>query len=159
MAPGLLVPEIKAVSIEAGFDRSTSDFLFLAQDRRRLCLRLISKYLDARHKGPRPRPVCLLWAISRKRGNTFFDLTVFYGLSYQGPLVHVSCCMSFLFMKLFSKFHHNECTYLCFRLYTPLTTPCSTKTEDFGSGRYCRCLGGIWEPTRRSPLRLGRHVK
>ncbi|KAN0129315.1 chloride channel [Lactarius tabidus] len=37
-------------------------------------------------------------------------LSVSSGLSLgkEGPLVHVSCCMSFLFMKLFSKFHQNE---------------------------------------------------
>ncbi|KAI9433558.1 Cl-channel protein [Lactarius indigo] len=37
-------------------------------------------------------------------------LSVSSGLSLgkEGPLVHVSCCMSFLFMKLFSKFHRNE---------------------------------------------------
>ncbi|KAI9433521.1 chloride channel [Lactarius indigo] len=37
-------------------------------------------------------------------------LSVSSGLSFgkEGPLVHVSCCMSFLFMKLFSKFHRNE---------------------------------------------------
>ncbi|KAI9433512.1 chloride channel [Lactarius indigo] len=39
-----------------------------------------------------------------------FTLSVSSGLSFgkEGPLVHVSCCMSFLFMKLFSKFHRNE---------------------------------------------------
>ncbi|KAH9004455.1 Cl-channel protein [Lactarius hatsudake] len=37
-------------------------------------------------------------------------LSVSSGLSLgkEGPLVHVSCCMAFLFMKLFSKFHRNE---------------------------------------------------
>ncbi|KAH9984423.1 Cl-channel protein [Russula vinacea] len=37
-------------------------------------------------------------------------LSVSSGLSLgkEGPLVHVSCCMSFLFMKLFSQFHLNE---------------------------------------------------
>ncbi|KAI9510532.1 Cl-channel protein [Russula earlei] len=37
-------------------------------------------------------------------------LSVSSGLSLgkEGPLVHVSCCMSFLFMKLFSQFHRNE---------------------------------------------------
>ncbi|KAI0306096.1 Cl-channel protein [Multifurca ochricompacta] len=37
-------------------------------------------------------------------------LSVSSGLSLgkEGPLVHVSCCMSFLFMKLFSTFHGNE---------------------------------------------------
>lgn len=37
-------------------------------------------------------------------------LSVSSGLSLgkEGPLVHVSCCMSFLFMRLFSQFHRNE---------------------------------------------------
>ncbi|KAI0272312.1 Cl-channel protein, partial [Gloeopeniophorella convolvens] len=37
-------------------------------------------------------------------------LSVSSGLSLgkEGPLVHVSCCMSFLFMKIFSHYHRNE---------------------------------------------------
>jgi hypothetical protein len=66
----LPVPEIKAVSIVVGTSRSTSDYLFSTPDHRRLCLRLISESLDAPHKGPWPRAVRLLWAISRKGGKS-----------------------------------------------------------------------------------------
>src|SRR6266404_646035 len=67
--------------------------------------------------------------------------------------------MSFLFMKLFSKFHRNEGTFFRFWLSTSLITRSSTKAEDSRSGRCCRCLSGVWESTRRGPLRFRRHVK
>jgi chloride channel 3/4/5 len=71
---------------------------------------------------------------------------------YQGPLVHVSCCMSFLFMRLFSQFHRNEGT--CSRSgTTSLNIRSSTKTEDSGGRCRCRGLRGLWKPAWWSPLR------
>ena len=69
MPNGLPVPEIKAVSraVRLGIHLRSSSY---PTDHWRLRLRLFSELLDPSYKGARPRSICLLWALSRKGGES-----------------------------------------------------------------------------------------
>ncbi|KAH9172986.1 Cl-channel protein [Lactarius sanguifluus] len=55
-------------------------------------------------------PFLSTWTLLIKALGLALSVSSGLSLGKEGPLVHVSCCMAFLFMKLFSKFHRNEGT-------------------------------------------------